>query len=155
MPRVYSRCSKLVTRVFATTPCPLAIEFARMGRITEVKTNALDDATADGRDKLLATAMVQQFEKTFPGLLTAAGTEVQIIETDGFSLYLSPVIPVCFGVFVTARRPSVRFTRRLFVQRNPLEIVGSIVGQVVASVCCVNIINSYLAQRADPIRCKI
>jgi len=53
-------------------------------RITEVKTNALDDATADGRDKLLATAMVQQFEKTFPELLTAAGTEVQIIETDGF-----------------------------------------------------------------------
>ena len=28
--------------------------------------------------------MVQQFEKTFPELLTAAGTEVQIIETDGF-----------------------------------------------------------------------
>src|SRR5262249_6071072 len=27
--------------------------------------NALDDATADSRDKLLATAMVQQFEKTF------------------------------------------------------------------------------------------
>ena len=53
-------------------------------RITEVKTNALDDATADGRDKLLATAMVQQFEKTFPEWLTAAGTEVQIIETDGF-----------------------------------------------------------------------
>src|SRR5215831_10712539 len=53
-------------------------------RITEVKTNALDDATADGRGKLLATAMVQQFEKTFPELLTAAGTEVQIIETDGF-----------------------------------------------------------------------
>src|SRR5215831_6848409 len=46
--------------------------------------NALDDATPDGRDKLLATAMVQQFEKTFPELLTAAGTEVQIIETDGF-----------------------------------------------------------------------
>jgi len=49
-----------------------------------VKTNAVDDATADGRDKLLATAMVQQFEKTVPELLTAAGTEVQIIETDGF-----------------------------------------------------------------------
>jgi hypothetical protein len=47
-------------------------------------TRSLDDATADGRDKLLATAMVQQFEKTFPELLTAAGTEVQIIETDGF-----------------------------------------------------------------------
>ena len=53
-------------------------------RITEVKTNALDDATPDGRDKLLATAMVQQSEKTFPELLTDAGTEVQIIETDGF-----------------------------------------------------------------------
>jgi len=36
------------------------------------------------RDKLLATAMPQQFEKTFPELLTAPGTEVQIIETDGF-----------------------------------------------------------------------
>ena len=46
--------------------------------------NALDDATADGRDKLLATAMVQHFEKTFPEWLTAAGTEVQIIETGGF-----------------------------------------------------------------------
>ena len=46
--------------------------------------NALDAATADGREKLLATAMVKQFEKTFPELLTAAGTEVQIIETDGF-----------------------------------------------------------------------
>ena len=46
--------------------------------------NALDDATPDSRDKVLATAMVQQFEKTFPELLTAAGTEVQIIETDGF-----------------------------------------------------------------------
>jgi hypothetical protein len=32
MPRVYSRCPKLVTRAFATTPCPLAIEFARVGR---------------------------------------------------------------------------------------------------------------------------
>jgi len=49
-----------------------------------VKTNALDDATADGRDKLVATSMVQQFEKNIPELLTAAGTEVQIIETDGF-----------------------------------------------------------------------
>src|SRR5262249_19076067 len=44
--------------------------------------NALDNATADGRDKLLSTAMIKQFEKTFPELLTAAGTEVQIIETD-------------------------------------------------------------------------
>jgi hypothetical protein len=46
--------------------------------------NALDDATADGRDKLVATAMVKQFEKNVLELLTAAGTEVQIIETDGF-----------------------------------------------------------------------
>jgi hypothetical protein len=53
-------------------------------RATSFPPAALDDATADGRDKLLATAMVQQFEKTFPELLTAAGTEVQIIETDGF-----------------------------------------------------------------------
>src|SRR5262249_48836841 len=75
MPRVYSRCSKLVTRAFAPTPCPLAIEFARMGRTHNGgEDNALDDATPDGRDKLLATAMVQQFEKTFPELLTAAGT---------------------------------------------------------------------------------
>jgi len=33
---------------------------------------------------VFATAMVQQFDETFPELLTAAGTEVQIIETDGF-----------------------------------------------------------------------
>src|SRR5262249_34658127 len=46
--------------------------------------NALDEATPDSRDKVFATTMVQQFEKTFPELLTAAGTEVQIIETDGF-----------------------------------------------------------------------
>jgi len=46
--------------------------------------NALDDATPDSRDKVFATTMVQQFDKTFPELLTAAGTEVQIIETDGF-----------------------------------------------------------------------
>src|SRR5262249_20877787 len=45
---------------------------------------ALDDATPDSRDKVFATAMVQQFEKTFPEWLTAARTEVQIIETDGF-----------------------------------------------------------------------
>ena len=32
--------------------------------------NTLDDATADGRDKLRATAMVKQFEKNFPELLT-------------------------------------------------------------------------------------
>jgi hypothetical protein len=39
----------------------------------------------DGAARIdLATAMVQQFEKTFQELLTAAGTEVQIIETDGF-----------------------------------------------------------------------
>jgi hypothetical protein len=37
-----------------------------------------------GRDQLVAIAMVQQFEKNVPELLTAAGTEVQIIETDGF-----------------------------------------------------------------------
>src|SRR5262249_3750173 len=92
-----------------------------------VKTNALDDATPDSRDKVFATTMVQQFDKTFRQLFAAARTEVQIIETDGFQLYLSPVIPVCFGVFVTARRPSARFTLRLFVQLNPLEIVGSIV----------------------------
>jgi len=30
--------------------------------------NALDDATADGRDKLLATAMVRQFEKNVSGV---------------------------------------------------------------------------------------
>jgi hypothetical protein len=42
-----------------------------------------------GRDQLVAIAMVQQFEKNVPELLTAAGTEVQIIETDGFKLYLS------------------------------------------------------------------
>src|SRR5262249_22863952 len=102
--------------------------------------NALDDATPDSRDKVFATTMVYQFDKTFPEWLTAR-TEVQIFETDGFQLYLSPVIPVCFGVFVTARRPSVRFTRRLFVQLNPSRDVGSIVGQVVASVCCLNIIN--------------
>jgi hypothetical protein len=46
--------------------------------------NALDDATADGRDKLVATAMVQQFEKNVLESLTAARTEVQIIETDGY-----------------------------------------------------------------------
>src|SRR5262245_22520436 len=46
--------------------------------------NALDEATPDGRDKLLATTMVQQFDKTFPQLFPTARTEVQIIETDGF-----------------------------------------------------------------------
>ena len=49
------------------------------------KDNALDDATPDSRDKLLATTMVQQFDKTFPQLFAAARTEVQIVETDGFS----------------------------------------------------------------------
>ena len=45
--------------------------------------NALDDATPDSRDKVFATTMVQQFDKTFPQLF-AARTEVQIFETDGF-----------------------------------------------------------------------
>ena len=46
--------------------------------------NALDEATPDSRDKVFATTMVQQFDKTFPELFAAARTEVQIIETDGF-----------------------------------------------------------------------
>ena len=46
--------------------------------------NALDDATPDSRDKVFATTMVQQFDKTFRQLFAAARTEVQIIETDGF-----------------------------------------------------------------------
>jgi hypothetical protein len=37
-----------------------------------------------GRDQLVAIAMVQQFEKNVPELLTVAGTEVQTIETNGF-----------------------------------------------------------------------
>src|SRR5262245_11370521 len=83
MPQVYSRCPKLVTRAFATTPCPLAIEFARMGRTHNCgEDNALDDATPDSRDKVFATTMVQQFDKTFRQLFAAARTEVQIIETD-------------------------------------------------------------------------
>src|SRR5262245_19089534 len=39
--------------------------------------NALDDATPDSRDKVFATTMVQQFDKTFRQLLAAARTEVQ------------------------------------------------------------------------------
>jgi sugar lactone lactonase YvrE len=46
--------------------------------------NALDDATPDSRDKVVATTMVQQFDKTFRQLFAAARTEVQIFETDGF-----------------------------------------------------------------------
>ena len=46
--------------------------------------NALDDATPDSRDKVFATTMVQQFDKTFRQLFAAARTEVQIFETDGF-----------------------------------------------------------------------
>src|SRR5262249_26084762 len=45
--------------------------------------NALDEATPDSRDKVFATTMVQQFDKTFPPLFAAARTEVQIFETDG------------------------------------------------------------------------
>src|SRR5215471_7548998 len=43
-----------------------------------------NDATPDSRDKVFATTMVQQFDKTFRQLFAAARTEVQIFETAGF-----------------------------------------------------------------------
>jgi hypothetical protein len=73
------------------------------------KANPLDNSTANGRDALLATTMVQQFQKPFPDLLTATRTEVQILETDRFQLRLSAVMPVCFGIFVADRRTSAGF----------------------------------------------
>ena len=42
--------------------------------------NALDEATSDSRDKVFATTMVQQFDKTFRQRFAVARTEVQIIE---------------------------------------------------------------------------
>src|SRR5215831_8461463 len=81
--------------------------------------------------------MGQQFQKPFPDLLAATRTEVQILETDRFQLCLSPVMSVCFGIFVAYRGASTGFlaARHVLLRiRNFLHLVPKVSNQPRQSV---------------------